>query len=141
MHLPDVNLWLALGFEAHAHHRRAADWFGDHPPGSCCFCRLTQQGFLRLATNPSVFGEESLSLPQAWECYDLLRTDERVGFLAEPPGVEPPWRQLTRSRGYSHKVWTDTYLAAFAEAAGQRVATFDRGFSNYRGGDATILGP
>ena len=141
MHLPDVNFWLALAFEAHAHHRPAADWFEQLDSESCVFCRLTQQGLLRLATNPAVFGEEALSMVRAWACYDLLLTDERVYFREEPSGLEEAWRRHSRHRKYSHKVWSDAYLAAFAEAAGLEVVTFDRGFANYKGIQATILTP
>ena len=96
MHLPDINVWLALAFEVHAHHRRAAEWFDQQEAGSCAFCRLTQQGFLRLATNPSVFGDEAVTVSRAWGCYDLLLADERVHFSDEPSGVEPLWRKHSR---------------------------------------------
>jgi len=59
MHLADINIWLALTFEVHAHHRTAKAWFEGTGPDSCAFCRLTQQGFLRLATNPAVFKDEA----------------------------------------------------------------------------------
>lgn len=66
MFLPDVNLWLALAFESHVHHLSARDWFDAVADDSCLFCRLTQQGFLRLATNPKAFGDEAVSLSAAW---------------------------------------------------------------------------
>ena len=141
MHLPDINVWVALAFEAHAHHRPAADWFEQLEPESCAFCRLTQQGLLRLATNPAVFGDEALSMARAWACYDLLLSDERVYFREESTGLEDVWRKHSRHRKYSHKVWSDAYLAAFAEAAGIEVVTFDRGFGNYRGAPVVVLRP
>ena len=52
MFLPDINLWLALAFKSHFHHASANRWFDGSRSGSFCFCRLTQQGFLRLAFNP-----------------------------------------------------------------------------------------
>ena len=96
MHLPDINVWLALAFEAHAHHRPAADWFDQQEPEACAFCRLTQQGLLRLATNPAVFGDEALSMARAWACYDALLGDERVYFREEPTGLEDLWRKHSR---------------------------------------------
>ena len=48
MHLLDINVWLALAFEVHAHHRRAKKWFQGAGPDSCAFCWLTQQGFLKI---------------------------------------------------------------------------------------------
>jgi len=49
MFLPDVNVWLALAFDFHSHHAAANIWYeGSTEP--CAFCRWTQQGLLRLAT-------------------------------------------------------------------------------------------
>jgi predicted nucleic acid-binding protein len=61
MFLPDVNLWLALVFDAHVHHVAAKSWYDGLSDVACCFCRTTQQGFLRLATNPKAFGDDALS--------------------------------------------------------------------------------
>ena len=57
MHLPDINVRLALTFKVHGHHRIAKEWFAVTEPDICAFCLLTQQGFLRLAKNPAVFKE------------------------------------------------------------------------------------
>ena len=84
MWLPDINVWLALTFEAHYHHVIAKAWFEMKPAQECAFCRLTQQGFLRIATNPSVFKDEAVTMTQAWGLYDKLQGDERVHFLQEP---------------------------------------------------------
>ena len=139
MHLPDINLWLALIFEVHAHHRIAKAWFDDSTPDSCAFCRLTQQGFLRLATNPAVFKEEAVSTDVAWKLYDMLLKDGRVYFLPEPEGLEQAWREYTKNRGYSHRVWNDAYLAAFARTSNLTIATFDQGFREYQTAKVTII--
>ena len=60
MFLPDINFWLGLTFEVHAHHIRAKQFFDSHPSESIFFCRFTQQGFLRLASNATVFGDEAV---------------------------------------------------------------------------------
>ena len=59
MLLPDVNVWLALVFDFHFHHRAAKTWY-EASSESCFFCRWTQQGFLRLATNATVFQQEAI---------------------------------------------------------------------------------
>jgi uncharacterized protein len=105
----------------------------------CYFCRLTQQGYLRLATNPSVFGKDAVTLPEACQKYDLFLSDPRVSFAAEPVGTEPHWRAYTQSQLFSPKVWNDAYLAAFALAGGFRLVTFDQGFAQYRHGTVTLL--
>jgi predicted nucleic acid-binding protein len=62
MFLPDINFWLALTFEVHAHHVRAKEFFDTHPADQFSFCRFTQQGFLRIASNATVFHKEAVSL-------------------------------------------------------------------------------
>ena len=84
MLLPDVNVWLALTFDSHVHHPPAKSWFDGLSGEVCLFCRTTQQGFLRLATNARVFGPSALTLDEAWQKYDLLQSDPCVSYLDEP---------------------------------------------------------
>ena len=68
---PDINVWVALTYEGHAHHRTAASWFATLKPDmSLVFCRLTQLGLLRLLTTDAVMGDEVMTQPQAWAAYD-----------------------------------------------------------------------
>ena len=138
--LPDINLWLALTFSGHTHHRPALAWFEQAEPLSCAFCRMTQQGFLRLACNPSVFKSDALSLREAWSAYDTLCDDERVVFLAEPVGTESEWRIWTAIGAFSPKLWNDAYLAAVSKTAGLKLVSFDRGFGQFTGLEWVALG-
>jgi uncharacterized protein len=140
MLLPDINVWLALTFDSHIHHPAAKSWFDGLPNDTvCCFCRLTQQGFLRLATNRSVFGKDAVTLPDAWQLYDLFLSDPRISFAEEPAQIETHWRTYTQSRSFSPQVWNDAYLAAFALAGGLELVTFDRGFAQYQNVSSIIL--
>ena len=140
MHLPDINVWLALTFDLHVHHPAAKTWFDSLPSDAVCFfSRLTQQGFLRLATNPRVFGKHAVTLPDAWQKYDILLSDPRVAFAEEPADIENHWRTFTQSQSFSPQVWNDAYLAAFALAGNLELVTFDRGFSQYPNLTCTIL--
>ena len=140
MYLPDITLWLALAFEAHVHHEPAKAWFDALPESDIClFSRLTQQGFLRLATNPKAFGAEAVTLTKAWELYDSLLADPRVSFGQEPADLERIWRDYTRADSFSPKVWSDAYLAAFARTGGHKLITFDKAMSKYADPDCTIL--
>jgi toxin-antitoxin system PIN domain toxin len=131
MFLPDVNVWIALAFATHLHHLAAKNWFNSLPKGRFFFCRMTQQGFLRLATNPRVMGSDVVTLSAAWIAYDIILRDARITFADEPAGVESIWRGHTQGATFTPKVWNDAFLAAFAEAAGYEVVTFDKGFSRY----------
>ena len=139
MYLPDVNVWLALAFESHVHHQAAKGWFETAGEEGCAFCRLTQQGFLRLATNPKAFGAEAVSMSDAWRLYDAFADDPRVTFAEEPANVETLWRGHTQGRSFSPKVWNDAFLAAFAQAAGYVLVSFDKALRQYKGINAVVL--
>lgn len=139
MHLPDINFWLALAFQSHAHHVATKSWMQSAAPQSCCFCRVTQMGFLRLATNQSIFPRDALQLDEAWRVYDQLLSDLRVAFAEEPEDVEIAWRNLTQLRTFSTNVWSDAYLAAFAQTVDFEIVTFDKGFAQFQGVRHTIL--
>ena len=139
MHLLDINVWVALAFRQHRYHASALSWFNSVDQGPCCFCRLTQMGFLRLASNPQVMGNNAATLQQAWDAYDALWADPRVGYVDEPVGVESIWRSLTQAAAFSPKVWNDAYLAAFAQAIDFEIVTFDHGFIQYPNLRNTIL--
>jgi len=113
MHLVDINVWLAMAFRRHVSHAAAAAWF-QASPGPCFFCRLTQMGFLRLASSPSAMGPAAVSMANAWRAYDALYSDPKVAFIDEPAGTEARWRLLTQATTLTPKVWNDAYLAAFA---------------------------
>ncbi len=138
--LPDVNVWLALIFDAHVHHPAAQTWIDALTDGeTACFCRSTQQGFLRLSNNPQVFPGDAVSTSAAWQLYDATLSDPRVAFVEEPSGLEIVWRQFTHGRQFTPKLWNDAYLAAFAQTGGHEVVTFDRGFAQYQNVRCTVL--
>ena len=140
--LADVNVWLASILEGHPHHGSAIAWWRDEilpRDGRVCFCRLTQLGFLRLLCNSKVMGAARRAPDEAWADYGLLLSQQVVGFRSEPDGVGSRMHELTASRRASAGIWTDAYLAAFAQQAGLRLATFDRGFRRFRLGSALVL--
>lgn len=138
--LPDVNVWIALSLRTHTQHAPADAWFtGLSANDVLHFCRTTQQGFLRLATNKKILPQEAVTLTDAWKMYDSILTDPRISYLGEPPGIDAQWRSYTQGNTFSTNVWTDAYLAAFAKAADYEVVTFDNGFTRYPGLDWTLL--
>jgi len=100
-------------------YARANHWFSAlDEASSLLFCRMTQQGFLRIATHPKITGPQSVTLRDAWRMYDRILEEPRVNFAVEPPGIEDRWRALTQTQTFSPKVWNDAYLAAFASRGG-----------------------
>lgn len=138
MFLPDVNVWVALAFEQHFHHAAAKSWYKSSQE-TCCFCRWTQQGFLRLSTNPAALKELAVSLKKAWLLYDSMLDDRRIAFAEEPRELETHWRTYTQRRSFSPKIWGDAYLAAFARAASFDLVTFDKGLGHYRDVNVSLL--
>ena len=125
MMLVDVGVWLALIYAGHRMHDATVDFVAsdDRRVG---LCRVTHMAILRLVTNPAVMGADALTRREAWQLQDELRAGERVTWLEEPYGFEQVWRTLSAAPDRSHKLWTDDYLAAFAQVAGISLVTLDR---------------
>jgi hypothetical protein len=57
-----------------------------------------------------------------------LWADERVLWADEPEELDAVWRAISARDDKSHKLWTDDYLAAFAQAGGFTLAILDGKF-------------
>jgi uncharacterized protein len=141
----DANLWVALAFPRHPHHRRA---LGVYTTASAnrpaIFCRATQQSFLRLATTPALlrlYGTTGLTNEDALTALDQFMGLSAVAHLDEPAGIDPIWRRLARRPNASPKLWMDAYLAAFAIAGKLRMVTFDRDFKSFEKEGLKLLLP
>jgi predicted nucleic acid-binding protein len=76
--------------------------------------------------NQAALGEDRRNQRQCWDLYDRWVDSGSAIFMEEPAGIETGLRQRTESEFASPKTWADAYLAAFAEAAGLTLVTFDR---------------
>jgi uncharacterized protein len=123
--LVDIGVWLAAVWGRHVHHPVAADWFGREAD-DIVFCRITQMGLLRLLSNPAIMGDDAINRSQAWRTYDHLWADERVLWADEPAELDAVWRTISARDDRNHKLWTDDYLAAFAQASDAMLVTLDR---------------
>ena len=85
-----------------------------------------------MATNPKVNPLQTQTLSQAWSVYDNVLLSPQIDYAAEPEGLETFWRQWTQLGTFSHNVWNDAYLAAFAQASDFELVTFDKGFIQYK---------
>jgi toxin-antitoxin system PIN domain toxin len=129
--LIDINVWLALTWDRHPQHVPASRWYGSIDDAALLFCRFTMLGFLRLLTNRKVMGDSTTTLAGALLLYDRWVEDPRVELAPEPRGAETLFRQATAPFALqpATKAVADCYLVGFAEAAGARVVTFDRGLA------------
>jgi uncharacterized protein len=125
MILVDVGVWLAAVWGRHAHYPVASEWF-NRQADDLVFCRVTQLGLLRLLSNPAIMGGDAVDRSHAWRLFDQLWSDERVLWADEPNELDAVWRAISARDDKSHKLWTDDYLAAFAQASDLTLATLDR---------------
>jgi toxin-antitoxin system PIN domain toxin len=140
--LADVNLWLATILEDHPHHGAAGAWWRTHDEasrGPVAFCRLTQLGLLRLLTHHRVMGPARLTHGEAWRTCGALLAQSAVSLEPEPEGLDDLLASSCRDGASTPGWWSDAYLAAFARAAGARLATFDRGFERFAGLELDLL--
>ncbi|HEY2577431.1 MAG TPA: TA system VapC family ribonuclease toxin [Streptosporangiaceae bacterium] len=124
MILVDVGVWLAAIWGRHAQHRVATQWF-DKQSDDLVLCRVTQMSLLRLISNPTIMGADAVTQGEAWRVFDQLWSDDRVLWADEPNQLESVFRAISARSDHSHKLWTDDYLAAFAQASGASLATLD----------------
>jgi len=131
----DANVWIAMSFASHVHHRSATELFQkttrEHP---AVFCRATQQAFLRIASNPTFLRlahAPPLTNGDALAALKQIMSLPSVTFRDEPPGLEMIWFKLGARNVPAHNMWMDAYLAAFAISAQLPLATFDKGFKDF----------
>jgi uncharacterized protein len=124
---PDVNVWVALNFDRHAHHATAKEWYDTQPESAeLVFCRQTQLGLFRILTTSAVMEQEVLTQQKCWQAYDRWLATGQVAWADEPRDLDVLLRALTRNATASPKAWMDAYLVAFAEGAELTLVTFDR---------------
>jgi uncharacterized protein len=123
--LLDVNVLVALAWPNHVHHAEAHAWFGSGGRGPWATSSVTQAGFVRVSSNPSVLA--SARTPR--EALALLRT------MTELPGHEF-WPDATNLVVTTHlreqalttyRRVTDAHLLALALERRGTLVTFDRG--------------
>jgi toxin-antitoxin system PIN domain toxin len=128
--LPDVNVWLALVDENHAHHDAAVAYWREQSSPDIAFCRVTSLAFLRLSTHPKVLSRP-LANREAWDIYQRYRNEEGVGFINDAPEVDAEFMVLSKDDNVPHRLWTDCYLAALARYRNCRVVSFDTDFHRF----------
>jgi len=131
---PDLNVWIALSVNSHAHNASAWAWLNRLPDDArLIFSRYTLLGLLRLLTNTAVMGEQTLTLRKAWAVYDQWLEDPRVECYPEPRHAEAAFRQATEPfAGKAASKWIgDCWLLALAETAKAQLVTFDRALCEF----------
>lgn len=122
--LLDVNLLIALFDAAHVHHQTAHQWFARHRSQGWATCPLTQDGCIRIISQPAYPGR----LPVA----DIARR-LRNATAASDHHFWPDTASLCDAAVFDHsqiltpRHLTDLYLLALAAERQAMLVTFDKG--------------
>ena len=129
--LLDINVWLALTDENHTHHSRAAEYWQNEAQQRIAFCRTTMLGYLRLSTHPQVLSRP-LTVQEAWAAYHSYREQPGVCFLSDLDAADVDFKIFTLQESWSHRFWTDAYLAGLAKRSDARLVSFDNDFKCFK---------
>ena len=120
--LLDVNVLIALHDEQHAHHRTAADWLSAHARGGWATCPLTQNGCVRILSQPNYPNP----VPLADALTVLRRSCAHPSHAFWPDDISLlDASRLDHGRMHGHRQITDLYLLALAVAHDGRFVSFD----------------
>lgn len=123
--LLDVNVLVALFDSRHPHHEAAQNWFAGIGPRGWRTCPITENGLIRVLSNPVVSGYSA-----RWIAEELENSKARAsghGFWADSFSVSA-WLRTVTLEIPSSKV-TDAYLLGLAARNGGSLATFDLGIT------------
>jgi toxin-antitoxin system PIN domain toxin len=131
--LLDVHALLALGWSNHPFHDAVLERLERSPSQRWATCLLTELGFVRLSSNPTVVNVRQ-SPAEAIELLQRLTVNERhlyCDILPKLASVRTTFKPLL-----GHQQVTDAYLVAVAAANDATLLTLDqRLVSTVVGGD------
>src|SRR5229473_3344165 len=121
--LLDVNALLALAWPNHQFHAGVVARLEQRPAPRWATCALTQLGFVRLSSNPSVVGVRKTPAEAVRLLAELTRDPQHV-YVDALPALPEAASFFHRLLG--HQQVTDAYLLAVAGASGATLLTLDR---------------
>jgi toxin-antitoxin system PIN domain toxin len=122
--LLDVNVLVALFDPDHVHHRPAHGWLAEGRAGGWATCPLTENGLVRILSNPSYSGRRT-TVEDAIERLTAFRASGDHEFWPDTVSLCEEGLVVFPHVG-GHRRLTDVYLLALAVQRGGRLATFDR---------------
>lgn len=122
--LLDVNVLIALFDPEHIHHDAAHAWFGGSARGPWATCPLTENGFVRVVSNPSYPGRKTTVADAIERLADFCDSDSHA-FWPDTLSVRGREHFIARSiQGY--RQITDVYLLSLAKRNDGVLASLDR---------------
>lgn len=120
----DVNVLVALFDPDHVHHEPAHRWFGGHRGQGWATCTLTENGVVRILSNPSYSGVPESPALLAERLSRFCASGHHT-FWADEISLRDD-RLFRLDTGVTHRHLTDVYLLGLARRHAGRLATFDR---------------
>jgi toxin-antitoxin system PIN domain toxin len=122
--LLDVNLLIALFDGDHVHHDLAHDWFADQRADGWATCPVTENGLIRVLSNPA-YGSPVSSLSALVRALGKFTRSGRHHRWDDVVSLgDTTLFNVAAVRG--HRQITDVYLLGLAHKKGGCLATFDR---------------
>lgn len=122
--LLDVNALVALFDPEHVHHLLAHEWFRAHRKLGWATCPLTENGLVRVVSNPKYSGRRA-TVEGVVERLRRFRESGDHTFWPDSVSLLDPGR-LDFHHVQGHRQLTDIYLLALAVEHGGRLVTADR---------------
>jgi hypothetical protein len=122
--LLDVNVLVALFDPAHAQHEPAHQWFGSNRQSGWATCPLTENGLVRMISNPGYPGRRT-TVRDAIQRLALFRGSGDHSFWPDSATL-CDGHLIYPARLQGHRQLTDAYLLALAVTHSGQLATFDR---------------
>ena len=122
--LLDVNALVALFDAEHVHHELIHGWFGAHRSKGWATCPLTENGLVRVLSNPKYPGRRTTVA----DAVDRLRRFRASGgHVFWPDSVSLCEEESLDTRHVAgHRQVTDVYLLMLAASREGRLVTLDR---------------
>jgi len=127
--LLDVNVLIALFDPEHIHYEAAHGWFGSKARGLWATCPLTENGFVRIVSNPKYPGSRTTVADAASRLSMLCESSDHVFWPDSLSLRDPRHFAIGSVRGY--RQITDVYLLALATNNDGVVVTFDQSISDW----------
>ncbi len=135
--LADVNVLVALVWEAHIHHAATRRWYAALGAETWATTPVTQTGFVRVSSNPAAVGE-ALAVREAVAVLAALIKTPSHRFLPDDAGFVDN-ALVPHERLVGHRQVTDAHLLGIARRHGARVVTFDRAMTELGSDDVHVI--
>ena len=124
IYLLDVNVLIAIVDSGHVHHQRAFVWFSDTARNGWATCPLTENGLIRILSNPRYVNSLG-SVPPAAALLERLRQSPTHQFWPDEISLLDRGIFNIGAMRASQDI-TDIYLLGLAKSRSACLATFDR---------------